>query len=110
MNPFGSQLTATFAIVYIVQWLKTSNSPLASWISQEKVAAAKVLSAIGAIATTAGIHVVWVSSTHSLNLGNLTPWTILLFCWHVGGQYLAQHAFYHLAVKPAAAVQPPAHS
>ena len=104
MNPLSSQLTASLITVYFIQYLKTS--AWFPWLTQEKIALARVLGGIAALATTAGMHVVWVSSTHTLTVGNLTLATAAVFIWHLGGQYLLQNLVYHGMVKQPSTAPP----
>lgn len=106
MNPLTSQITASMITVYFIQYLK--DSPWFPWLTQEKIALARVLGGVAALATTAGMHVVWQSATHTLTIGNLTLWTVSVFLWHLVGQFLLQNLVYHGMVrKPSSASAAP---
>jgi hypothetical protein len=69
-----TQVTMSGIMVAAINYLK--NNPRLTWVTKEKVTMLRILSVLGAAATSVGIAWVWNPTAHSLTITGLSLATI----------------------------------
>lgn len=75
MQPIETQLLMNYLTVELIQWAKNSTHPLLGWVSSHSSRINKIIAAIAAALTAAGIS--WHYSGGALTIENLTAGTLL---------------------------------
>lgn len=95
----------TAAIIsLLIEWAKNSKIQALAWVDHGTVRVTRLLSLLGAAATTAGLLVSYQGTT--LTVENLTISTAGLFVWEVAKQFGLQELAYRAAVRPTTSGAP----
>lgn len=93
-----THLTAGAAVVYFIQWAKTSNLPLLNWIGHDTIWLNRIVSIVLAAAVTMGI-----SYTGDATQGwviHVPPATALMgAAWEFAKQFASQQMIYDTVTK-----------
>jgi hypothetical protein len=112
---FISQVKVGGVAAALIQWVKMSKAPAASWISINTPWMTRLVALAFAAAASVGIH--WTFTGNTLVVAGLSLTAIVTALWSFGQSYLMQHAWYKTvfssfltvnAPQPAAAAPPPA--
>lgn len=76
-----TQFTMSAIIVTVINWLKASR--YFPWITKEKTTLLRLLSVLGAAATSVGITWAWNPAAHSMTITGLTLTAVLMLLWTV---------------------------
>src|SRR5208337_605218 len=74
-----TQFTVSAIVVTVINWLKASQ--YFPWITKEKTTLLRLLSVLGAAATSVGITWAWNPAMHSLTITGITLTAVLMLLW-----------------------------
>lgn len=101
-----THLTAGAAVVYFIQWAKTSNLPVLKFLDRDTVLLNRVVSV-----TLAGIVTMGISWTGDAATGwviHVPPATALLYsAWEFAKQFATQQMIYDTVTKRPVVIPPP---
>lgn len=108
VNPLATQITLSAIVVAAIQWLK--NSSWFPWLQNTSAKANRVASALLAIVTAVGIHIIWthgsIPGSYMIGVTGLTLTGIASGAFAVIKSFVFQELTYRVAVKSPPA--PPA--
>lgn len=84
--------------VAALNWLK--GSQYFPWITKEKTTLLRWLSAVAAVAASAGIGHVWNAADHSITISGLTLPNIVTFAWGAIKQFAMNETLFQVTKKP----------
>ena len=96
-NVVLTTLAVSGTSVAVLNWVKAS--PWFPWITKEKVAMLRSLSALSALAAGTGIHWVWTASDHSFAVSGLTLANVLALGAAIYKQFVANEVIYQMTKR-----------
>ena len=93
---FVSQLKVNGVAAWIIQQLKKSEAPALAWISHNTPWVTRGIGLLAAAGTSAGLHWTYNASVAggTFMITGLSIAAVVMALWHVGQNYLFQHAWY----------------
>lgn len=94
----ATQFSSAAVVVWIIQYLKSAGR--LAWITQDTGRLNRVISAVLALATAAGIHYQFDSTAGTLTVTGLTLTNGLHFMWAAAQQFIGQELLYEAVYSP----------
>ena len=96
---FITQLKVSGFVAWIIEQMKKSQWKGLSWINANTPWVTRIVAAIGAALSAAGIHYTWNSTAGTLMITGLSLTAVVSGLWQVAISYLLQHGWYRAAIQ-----------
>lgn len=99
-NGTMDSLVTSAVVVWLIQKAKESSLPWLRHVSTDNPGLIRILAAVGATLTAAGLAWTWDASQHTLTITGLTFENAVMFLWLTAKQYVEQYLVYKVGFKP----------